>query len=155
MRIQKLLLAVFALCVASVCFAGSPRYPYYYNARWYPATTKVTRYSYTYYYYAPKRYHHVYVYPAVSTRYVYYYNWEKQQYWGRFDYESEKYSLLPEDKRKAKLEDIAEKDFPAPVALDKVVIPGTDIKMIAPPPLPNETQPPRDPKDPGLIPPKK
>ncbi len=117
---------------AGVAKAG---YPYYYQ--WYSGGGGGKSYYYTYYYYGPSSYHHVYYYPSVSKRYVYYYNWQKKRYWGRYDLETGLYSLLPEDRRKENLSDIAESDFPEPVSLDRVKVPGGDGEtMTAPPGLP-------------------
>jgi hypothetical protein len=96
-----------------------------------------SRYSYTHYYYGPNKYHHAYCYPSKSRRYVYYYNWEKRRYWGRYDWDTNQYSLLPEDKRMENPSNIKEDHFPAPVELNKVVIPGSDEKLTAPPKPPN------------------
>ncbi|MFQ3593039.1 MAG: hypothetical protein SNJ82_07600 [Gemmataceae bacterium] len=112
------------------------QYPKYYNNQWYSKGSGASKYYYAHYYYAPNKYHHAYYYPSKSKRYVYYYNWEKKRYWGRYDLETQKYSLLSEDKRKENLDDIAEGDFPEPVALDKVTIPGSTDTMTAPPKLP-------------------
>ena len=121
------------------------QYPKYYNNQWYAKGSGASKYYYTHYHYGPgkSQYHHAYYYPSKSKRYVYYYNWEKKRYWGRYDLESGKYSLLPEGKkadgtdyRKEDLDKIEESDFPEPVALDKVTIPGSTDTMTAPPKLP-------------------
>jgi hypothetical protein len=116
--------------------AAQAQYPYYERNTWYNYSGPSGRFYYAHYYYAPRVYHHAYYYPYVSTRYVYYYSVTTRRYWGRYDMKSKKYSLLPKDKRKEKLEDIKEKDFPEPKPLDKVVIPGSKKTMTPPPPLP-------------------
>ena len=121
------------------------KYPHY--SKWYHNTDH--NYHYTNYTYGPGQdsYHRVYYYPKThypqyygGRRHVYYYNWSQKRYWGRMDLDTGKYSLLPEGKRKEKLTDIAEKDFPEPVARETIVIPGTeDLKMTElPPPLPTD-----------------
>jgi hypothetical protein len=134
---------LFGIIIATVLFCGSAieshaQYPGYYQNRWYPRSSggRITSY-YSNYYYTPTQYHVCYYYPDRGRRYVYYYNWERRSYWGRFDTETSKYSLLAESDRKENLADIPEKAFPEPVALNKVKIPGTDLEMIAPPKLPD------------------
>jgi hypothetical protein len=116
--------------------AGGYSYPYYSNNTWYSASYSGQTYYYSQCYYAPNRYHYAYYYPYVSTRYVYYYNHYNRRYWGRFDTQTNKYSLLPENARKEKLDDIKESDFPTPQALNEITIPDSDVKMKAPPALP-------------------
>jgi hypothetical protein len=131
----------FACALVVLSLAGSSAwaqggYPYY-AGQWYQATAPGGQaYYYANYYYGPSEYHHACYYPYVSKRYVYYYNWKARRYWGRYDFESAGYSLLPEDKRLATLSEIKEEDFPEPQALDQVTIPGTSVTMKAPPPLP-------------------
>ncbi len=142
------------LTVGSLQSAQAQSYPYYYKQRWYPRQYVYKRvrhtYYYTHYYYRPRSYHHVYYYPRRSRRYVYYYNWRTKRYWGRCDLTTGKYSLLPADKKKETLDEIKESDFPPPVPLEQIDIPGskdpTDpkkpaLKMTKPPPLPKIIDP--------------
>ena len=138
-RSAIVLAAVLVVGGVAAPAAHQGQYPKYYNNQWYAKGTGASKYYYTHYYYAPSKYHHAYYYPSKSKNYVYYYNWEKKHFWGRYDVEMQKYSLLPEDKRKEKLSDISEADFPPPVALDTVPIPGAaERTMTAPPKLPPE-----------------
>jgi hypothetical protein len=127
--------AVFVLAgVLMVSGVAAPatqsQYPKYYNNQWYSKGSGASKYYYSYYY--------AYYYPSKSRRYVYYYNWQKKQYWGRYDLETDKYSRLPDSKKKENLGDIAEGDFLKPEPLDEVPIPGSDgLKMSAPPKLPD------------------
>jgi hypothetical protein len=126
-------------------------YPNY--SQWYHNT------DYNYYYCnytyggGQDNYHRVYYYPKAhypayygGRRYTYYYNWRTRRYWGRMDLETGKYSLLPEDKRKEKLTDIKESDFPEPVARATVAIPGAEKMMMKdlPPPLPKDKDLPKE-----------
>jgi hypothetical protein len=132
----------------STSLAQGSSYPYY--SQW----TYNTDHNYYYcnYTYAQPQdsYHRVYYYPTQyypntyysGRRYAYYYNWSTRRHWGRMDLETGKYSMLPEDKRKEKLTDIAEKDFPVAVARDTITIPGAEkegLKMKdLPPALPKD-----------------
>jgi hypothetical protein len=129
--------AALFLVVGGLAMAGGG-YPYYANNAWYSQTSGAYTYYYTQYYYAPQRYHFCYYYPYVSQRYVYYYNPVSRRYWGRFDLQSNKYSMLPENARKEKLEDIKETDFPEPQALNQITLPDTELKMTAPPSPPKQ-----------------
>jgi len=126
------------LLVAAPKAQAQARYPYYHENKWYSKGSGKSKYYYTHYYYGDKKYHHAYYYPSKSKRYVYYYNYQKKRYWGRYDLETGKYSLLPDGKRKENLDDIAEDDFPKPVDLEKIAVPGSDnLKMTKPPDLPD------------------
>ncbi len=104
------------LTVASSTPSADAQYGYrqYYSSwRYYPSRT----YYYRSYYYKPYTSytgykHHYCVYYPSRPSYVYYYNPYKQQYWGRYDVENKGYSLLAEEDRKQKLEDIPESAFP-------------------------------------------
>jgi len=122
-------------------------YPHY--SQWYYNTDH--NYYYCNYTYGEPQdsYHRVYYYPSSyypgwygGRRHVYYYNWRTRRYWGRMDLDTGKYSLLPEDKRKEKLTDIDEKDFPEPVARDSIAIPGAEKLMMKdlPPALPKDKE---------------
>jgi len=125
--------------------AGGSSYPYY--TQWY--YNNDYNYYYCNYTYSPQpeSYHRVYYYPTTyypntyysGRRYTYYYNWSNRRYWGRMDMETGKYSLLPDDKRKEKISDIKDSDFPAAVDPNMVSIPGADkLKMTVPPALPKD-----------------
>jgi hypothetical protein len=126
--------------------ATAQKYPYYENQKWVPATSpRGQRYYYSHYYYAPGRYHHAYYYPYKSQRYVYYYNWRGKRYWGRWDLETDKYSLLKPEKRKENLNDIRDEDFPPPQPPEKIDIPPSEEGE--PPTGQKMTEPPHPPKD--------
>jgi hypothetical protein len=88
---------------------------YYSSYRYYPSRS----YYYASYYYKPYddyagyKHHYCVYYPSTPS-YVYYYNPYKQVYWGRYDFENKGYSLLKEEDRKQKLEDIDPDAFPKP-----------------------------------------
>ncbi|XZE53026.1 hypothetical protein SH139x_004740 [Planctomycetaceae bacterium SH139] len=88
---------------------------YYSSWSYYPSRS----YYYTTYHYKPAvtyttyNYHYCVYYPS-QPRYVYYYNPVKRVYWGRYDMKEKGYSMLKEEDRKEKLEDIPEKAFPEP-----------------------------------------
>jgi hypothetical protein len=130
-----MIVAAMGLCAMGTI--AEAHYPHYYKTKWYPRYVGTTvTYYYSNYYYAPDRYHICYYYPERGRRHIYYYNWERRVYWGRFDIETGKYSLLEQKDRKENLGDIPESAFPNPVALDQVKIPGTDLNITAPPGLP-------------------
>lgn len=81
-----------------------PTRSYYYSRYTYtPVTTVTTTTRYHYCVHVPSR-----------PRYVYYYNPVRRVYWGRYDIEAKGYSMLKEEDRKDKLEDIPESAFPEP-----------------------------------------
>jgi hypothetical protein len=136
--LRATVLAALVLVVGGVSAQqANAQYPRYYRNTWYAKGSGASKYYYAHYYYAPGKYHHAYYYPGMSKRYVYYYNWEKKRYWGRYDRETGQYSLLPEDKRKENLGDIAERGFPEAKPLDEITIPGSTEKMTPPPELPD------------------
>lgn len=97
-------------------------------------------YHYRSYFYKPyvsyPSYHSHYCihYPS-RPRYVYYYNRNTHQYWGRFDTEGKEgaqYSILKPEDRKGTLEEIPESAFPAPAAMP--VIPDSEDGVTIEPP---------------------
>ena len=80
-----------------------PTYKYYYRTYYYKPYRAYTGYKYHYCVHYPKR-----------PRYVYYYNPYRKVYWGRYDLESQGYSLLAEKDRKQDLNAIPESAFPEP-----------------------------------------
>lgn len=128
----------FAFLAAFAANDADASYRQYYSGwRYYPQRT----YYYTTYYYKPAptyttySYHYCVYYPS-QPRYVYYYNPYSRQYWGRFDLEGkpgEQYSLLKEEDRKERLEDIPETAFPKPAAMPAVPE-SQDGAAIEPPP---------------------
>lgn len=85
---------------------------------------------------------HYCIYYASKPRYVYFWNRYEQKYWGRFDTEGKagaRYSILKEEDRREKLDEIPESAFPPPGAMP--VIPGAeDGVTIDPPDLPKESE---------------
>jgi hypothetical protein len=94
-------------------------YGYYYRTYYFQTTVTQTTYDY----------HYCIYYPAQPT-YIYYYNPEKQYYWGRYEVGSmgdKRYSKLKEEDRKKDLKDIPNDKFPE---ADKMPsIPGADDKV--------------------------
>ena len=124
------------LGVAGIAKATALR-QYYGGWTYYPQST----YYYRYYYYKPYdsydgyQYHYC-IYYTSQPRYVYYYNPQRQVYWGRLDTEAkgdEKYSLLEDKDRKKELKDIPEKAFPKPAKMPKVPDAKDDITIETPP----------------------
>jgi hypothetical protein len=131
----RILLWLCAVCVFTVSgsLSQSPGQRQYYT-EWKKHTAKNYYYreykfkkaandeNYTYHYgiYFPSRGHRVYM-----------YNPQSRMYWGYW--EGDKYSLLPEGKRKSSIEEIPLEDFPRPGPPPE--IPGIADKttMIAPP----------------------
>jgi len=141
MAFRSLLLA---LACAAAFFAASPQQAsanYYTSYVYYPSSG----YYYCYYYYKPAptytgyNSHHCYYYPNYSTQYVYYYNPYRRVYWGRYDLKNKGYSMLAENDRKAKLEDIPDAAFPKPGEMPEIPeAQGTKDRMAAPPAPPTD-----------------
>ena len=115
---------------------------YYGPRQYYSGWSSYTNYGYyyrTYYYkpyptYSSYNYHYVVYYP--SQPYYYYYNPYRQVYWGRSPIKNngtEVYSLLAEEHRKGKLEDIKEEHFPKPGPMPKVPEATDDARIEVPP----------------------
>jgi hypothetical protein len=111
----------------------------YYGSSWsyYPQRT----YYYNYYYFKPYveatdySYHYCIYYPT-QPRYIYYYNPVKQVYWGRYDTQGKEgacYSLLKDEDRKKKLEDIPETAFPKPGEMPRIPESKDDERILPPP----------------------
>lgn len=97
---------------------------YYSSWSYYPSQS----YHQSYYYYKPYvgysgyKYHHCVYYPS-KPQHVYYYNPVRRHYWGRFDCKGTpgaQYSLLKEEDRKEKIDDIPETAFPKPANMPAV-----------------------------------
>ena len=76
------------------------------------------------------------IYYPSRPQYVYYYNPYRGTYRGRYPTatcEKGQYSMLAEEDRKARLEDIPEKAFPKPGAMPRVPEAEDNIKVDAPP----------------------
>jgi len=76
-------------------------------------------YYYCQYYYKPTPdfvgfKHHFCIYRPAQPRYIYYFNPQKQVYWGRYDTEKKGYSLLADKDRKANLGSIRNGAFQEP-----------------------------------------
>lgn len=120
-------------CVTAVTAAQAPGQRQYYSA-WMKHSTK--NYYYRNYFYKKSSddkaytYHYGIYYPSRGKR-VYMYNPHAKRFWGMW--EGDKYSLLPKEKQKATIDEIAAEDFPPPGAAP--MIPGIDdrIPMIPPP----------------------
>lgn len=107
---------------------------YYSSWRYYPSRT----YYYRSYYYKPYASytgykHHYCVYYPSRPSYVYYYNPYKQTYWGRYDLENKGYSLLAEEDRKQKLEDIPESAFPKAGEMPAIPESEDNVRIEVPP----------------------
>jgi hypothetical protein len=126
MHIRSCLL--FACLAAGVTNAGiaadySPR-QYYSGWQSHPQR----QYQYRHYYYKPNpNYsgykHHYVVLPKKDPKHLYYYNPYTKKYWGRCPVNSggqPHYSLLAENHRKAKLDEIPESAFPQPGQLPPI-----------------------------------
>lgn len=93
-------------------------------------------YYYRFYYYKPtpteKAYktHYGIYYPSRGQR-VYLYNPDTRKFWGYW--EGGDYSLLPQDKRAASLDDIPAEAFPKPGKPPKIPEADDDVAMEAPP----------------------
>lgn len=94
--------------------------PYYYRYYYYKATPTDTAY---------KSHYGIY-YPSRGQR-VYLYNPDTRKFWGYW--EGGDYSLLPQDKRAASLEDIPAEAFPKPGKPPKIPEATDDVTMEAPP----------------------
>ena len=132
------LLCGLAIPVASaepVEFADPANVRQYY-AGWMKAASKPYYYRNYYYKKAPAdkeySYHYAIYYPSRGKK-VYMYNPQTKKYWGYWD--GENYSLLPQDKQKASIDDIAAEDFPKPGKAP--TIPDIDDAVIIIPP-PND-----------------
>src|SRR5207253_925019 len=117
--VRLLLLLGGLLTVGSIGQAtGGSSYPYYYENQWYYQPYSGGYYYYTHYYYAPNQYHHAYYYPNYGRRYVYYYNYHTKKHWGRFDNETGKYAMLPDNKKSGDLAQLLKDNaFPDPTLL--------------------------------------
>ena len=108
----------------------SSTYNYYYTTYYYQTTVTTTTYDYHYCIYYPSQ-----------PSYVYYYNPDRQYYWGRYEVGSKgekRYSKLKEEDRKKDLKDIPNDKFPE---ADKMPsIPGAEDKVAMEPP-PEKTLP--------------
>ena len=128
-----LLLGVGIVCLSSLSFAQAPGDRQYYSA-WTKHTTK--NYYYRNYYFKKSAndekytYHYAIYFPSRGKR-IFMYNPQSRKYWGAW--EVDKYSLLPKEKQKASIDEIAAEDFPAFGAAP--TIPGIEdkITMIPPP----------------------
>lgn len=101
-------------------------------------------YYYATYYFKPTadypgyRSHYA-IYYASRPRYVYYFDRYSRRYWGRFDTEGKagaQYSLLKDESRKERVEDIAEEDFPKPGGMPMIPESEDGVSMIPIPGLP-------------------
>ena len=111
-----------------------PQRSYHYCRYFYKPTTSYSGYQYHY----AIRYTRSYSTQPRYSRYVYFYNPHRRVYWGRFDLEGkpgEQYSLLKNEDRKEKLEDIPESAFPKPGKMP--VIPDSEDKVQIKPIDPN------------------
>src|ERR1017187_6179235 len=128
-----LLFCLGLACLTPLTFAQAPGQRQYYSA-WTKHTAKNYYYRNYYYKKAPNdekySYHYAIYYPSRGKR-VYMYNPQTRKYWGAW--EGDKYSLLPKEKQKASIDEIAAEDFPPFAAAP--IIPGVDDKvtMIPPP----------------------
>lgn len=140
------LAGVLAACASTGLVAraeyGSSRQ---YYSSWYKHPNH--SYSYRYYYYKPTptytgyKHHYVVHFPS-KPKYYYYYNPVKKQYWGRCPSQysgEESYSMLKEEDRQAKVDDIPEAAFPKPGKMPP--IPDSDPKEGAKVDLPPDDPP--------------
>jgi hypothetical protein len=144
--VKKSIFSFFVLAcfgVMGVGFVGTQNAEASYGiqARQYYSTWSyhsVHRYHYRQYFYKPVAtataysYHYVISYPT-QPRYFYFYNPVKKHYWGRYDIEAKGYSILAENDRKEKLEDIKECAFPKPGKMPNMPESKEKIEMDVPP----------------------
>jgi len=121
------------LCLASIGFAQNSGDRQYYSA-WTKHSTK----NYYYRNYNFKKaagdekytYHYAIYFPSRGRK-LFMYNPQSRKYWGAWD--GEKYSLLPAEKQKSSIDEIAAEDFPSFASAPP--IPGsTDKVAMIPPP---------------------
>jgi hypothetical protein len=122
MSVLKSIVLAGALVLTVLAWAPAPARANTYGSRQYYSNWSYHAkrgYYYRTYYYKPHAdyygYKHHYVIYYSARPYYYYYNPYKKYYWGRCPVRSEgkaRYSLLPEEARKSRLEDIPEKAFP-------------------------------------------
>ncbi|MFG0287253.1 MAG: hypothetical protein ACF8CQ_03715 [Rhodopirellula sp. JB044] len=100
-----------------------PSSSYYYSRYTYHpvVSTVTTRYHYHYAVHYPSR-----------PRYVYYYNPVRRVYWGRYDIQEGGYSMLKQEDRKEKLEEIPESAFPKPAEMPPIPESSDGEKMAKP-----------------------
>ncbi len=133
-----LFLSFAGACLASLTYAQTPGHAgnIYSCSKWTKHTTK--NYYYRTYYFKKAAndedyVHHYAIYFPSRGKRIYMYNPHPQarKYWGAW--EGDKYSLLPKDKQKASLDEIAAEDFPPFAAAP--AIPGVvdKVTMIPPP----------------------
>jgi len=133
MRRLILVLALGGLCTVPD-LAAQPANGRQYYSSWVKHSVKP--YYYRYYYYKPTpsaatySYHYGIYYPSRGKR-IYMFNPHTKKYWGYWD--GEQYSLLPKDKQKASIEDIAAEDFPKPGKPPRIPEIDEDLTMLAPP----------------------
>ena len=94
--------------------------PYYYRQFYYKKAASDTEYGYHYGIYYPSR-----------GKRVYMYNPQTKKYWGYWD--GENYSLLPKEKQKTSIDDIAAEDFPKPGKPPRIPDIDDEITIVAPP----------------------
>jgi hypothetical protein len=127
-------LALASVCLVSLTHAQAPGQRQYYSAKWTKHTTKNYYYRNYYFKKAAKdeeyTYHYAIYFPSRGKR-IYMYNPQSRKYWGAW--EGDKYSLLPKDKQKASLDEIAAEDFP-PFAAAPTIPGATDEVTMIPPP---------------------
>ncbi len=127
------LLFVAVSCLTAGANGEPPAARQYYTA-WTKHTSRPYYYRYYYYKAAPAAsaysYHYAIYYPSRGKR-VYMYNPRSKKYWGYWD--GDTYSLLPGDKQKASIEDIAAEDFPKPAGAPNIPEAEDRVPMLAPP----------------------
>jgi hypothetical protein len=94
--------------------------PYYYCHFYFKRSPTDATYAYYYGIYYPSR-----------GKRVYMYNPQTKRYWGYW--ENGKYSLLPKEKQKASIDDIAAEDFPKPGKPPLIPDIGDEVEMLPPP----------------------
>ena len=143
MNLFNRILCRVLLCLAvASCFVvpGTAQAGRYYRQRYSSWSYHPTRsYYYTRYTYHPVvstttttyKFHYAIHYPT-RPRYVYYYNPVRRVYWGRYDIQEAGYSLLKEEDRKEKLDDIPESAFPKPGEMPAIPESSDGEKMVKP-----------------------
>jgi hypothetical protein len=134
-RIVKL--SVLGLLLVAAELPAQGEAPRQYYSAWRKHAEKP--YYYRWYYFKPAaadkeyQYHYGIYYPSRGKR-VYMYNPQTKKFWGYYDVEAKGYSLLPNEKRRERIDDIPAEAFPKPGKMPPV--PGSDdgAAMLEPPP---------------------
>jgi hypothetical protein len=130
----RILLALFLFALAFSPVAARPSGGRQYYSAWKKHASRPYYYRYYYYKKSPAAreysYHYGIYYPSRGKR-VYMYNPHKRKYWGYWD--ADRYSLLPAEKRRESIDDIAAEAFPPLGAAPRVPEADDGVLMVPPP----------------------